>query len=117
PDLRKARVDDRERVVARRHEHAPHQVHDGDADAGRALSMVNPRAGSARRVVERAEQARLAREVLEDLRLVPDVVAARQAVEARGEKLLRAVGRDTEAVGRVLDIGPGEVDAATGTEP
>jgi hypothetical protein len=46
----------------------------------------------------------------------PDVVAGRDDVGARGEELVRELGREADAVGGVLAVDDADVDAELVTE-
>ena len=103
---------ERERIVERRHEHAPHQVQHADGFARPRAADDAAAAGHAGGEVGRPKQARLARQVLEHFLLVPDVVPRRHDVDAVAEDGVRHVAGDAEARRRVLDVGDDEVDPA-----
>ena len=68
-------LDGGEGVVERVHEDAAHDVDDEDAAPLRAVEHAGPAPRRAGRVVERAQEARLARDEDQRLALVEDVVA------------------------------------------
>ena len=81
------------------------------------LALVDAEAGGADGVVGGAEDAAAAdvgvgrdRHVLEDLFLVPDVVAGGDDVRAEVEELFGDGGRDAEAAGGVFAVDDEEVD-------
>jgi hypothetical protein len=61
-------------------------------------------------IVRRAKQARLAREIVVDLALVPDVVAAGEDVDAVAEDLVGKCGGDAESAGRVFGVRDSQMD-------
>src|SRR5206468_6701251 len=71
---------------------------------------VQTGAGRPPRIVERPEETRLPGKVVENLLLVPDMVARGHAVDAAGEDLLAQIRRDAESVRGVLDVRHHEVD-------
>ena len=62
-------------------------------------------------IVGGPQQARLAGEVIEQLALVPNVIAGSEDIEAQSEKFFGDRRRDTEASGGVFGIGDGQIDA------
>ena len=71
---------------------------------GPALITIEPGPGSTRGVVGRAQEQVLLADVLDDLLLVPDVVAGGHHVHALLEEGPRDQRRDPEARGRVLHV-------------
>src|SRR5262249_2513257 len=65
---------------------------------------------TSRGVVVRTQETRLAPDVFHDLLLVPNVVARRQHVKARGQQFLHQPRRDSESGRRVLTVGDGQID-------
>ena len=106
-----------ERVVAGGHEDATLEVHDGVGLAGRELALVDAEAGGADGVVGGTEDAAAADvgvggdgHVLEDLALVPDVIAGGDDVCAEIEELFCDGRGDAEAASGVLSVDDEEVD-------
>src|SRR5439155_24092235 len=83
----------------------------------RRLTDVEAVARGPVRVIERAEKTGLARQVIDDLDLVPDVVPRGHAIDAAGEELLAELGGDAEPVGGILDVRHDEIDRARRDEP
>ena len=99
-----------ERVVERFHEGSAQQV--GDADPAHAASADKDAiafAGGPRRVIGRAQQARLPVKVLHDVPLAPGVVAKSDDVHAGLQQAAGDVRRDSVSCGRVLAIDDDEV--------
>ncbi len=116
-DLAEELVGLTEGVVAGGHEDAALQVHDGVALAGGELALVDAEARGADGIVGGAQDAAAANvgvggdgHVLEDLALVPDVIAGGDDVGAEVEELFRDGGGDAEASGGVLSVDDEEVD-------
>ena len=86
------------------------QVHNCAIDAVASLYHYDPRTGQFRDIIRRTQKARLAREVIVNLALVPDMIAAGQHVEAVTEQLVGQLRRDAEASGGVFGVGDGKVD-------
>jgi len=79
--------------------------------------LVDPEAGCSHGIVRWANNAAAAlvrigwnRHVLEDLSLVPDVVAGRDYMRAEVEDLLSDGGGDSEAAGSVLSVDDQKID-------
>ena len=103
---------DGERIVERRHEDAAHDVDDADRLAGAGAADDAAAAGDAGGEVRGSQQSRFARDVLQDLLLVPDVIAGRHDVDAVAEDRVGDVAGHAESRGRILDVGDDEVDVA-----
>ena len=103
-------VDDRERIVERRHEDAADGI-----DHQRALAVlgVDQRCTAARRALRKIRRANEARRALDEhqrLALVPGMVAERDRVGADIEKFLVDRLGDAEAAGGVLAIDDDEIE-------
>src|SRR5207247_9438034 len=68
------------------------------------------RARDAGRQVRRPQQAAALAQVIEDRRVLPDVVAGREDVDARVEQLFRALRVDALAARCILAVGDHELD-------
>lgn len=106
-----------EGIVAGGHEDATLEVDDGVGGAVGELAFVGTEAGCAVGVVAGAEDAaatlvRAGRDghVLEDLFLVPDVVAGGDDLGTEVEDFFGDGGRDAEAAGGVLAVDDEEID-------
>jgi hypothetical protein len=86
------------------------QIHDGAIDSVARLHDHDAAAGEFVDVIRGAEQAGLAGEIVVDLALVPDVVAAGEDVEAVAEQLVGELRGDAEPAGGVFGVGDAEVD-------
>ena len=83
------------------------------------LSLIPAEAGRAGGIVRRTQHAARQRgliavggvHVLDDLALVPDVIAGGDDVDAEFEQLLGDLRSDAEAAGGVFAVGDGEIDA------
>src|SRR3990170_1218763 len=105
--LRQRLVGGAERAVQHSgHERAADKVDHGDAVAGDDAAT-----GRALRVVQRAQQRRLAVQVGVYLAVVPDMVAGRDDLDAGLEHLVGGAGRQPLAPGRGLAVGDDEVNA------
>src|SRR5438128_2632420 len=102
-------------TLFRSHEDAPHQVHDGDL-VGTALDGDVAHAGRARGEVRGTEEEVLLDDVLDDLLLVPDVVARGHHVDTGVEDPPGDRWRHAEAARGVLDIHHAEVDRVLSAE-
>src|SRR5258708_21282836 len=100
---------DGERIVERLHEDAAHDVDHADRFARPGLTEIAAAAGHPGGEVRRTQQLRLARDVIEDLLLVPDVIPRRHRVDAVAEDGVGDIPGDAEAGGGVLDVGDDEV--------
>ena len=106
-----------EGVVAGGHEYAALKVHDGVLLAGGKLALVDAEAGSSGGVVGGAQDAAAAvvgvggdGHVLEDLALVPDVVAGGDDMGSHVEDLFGEGRGDAEAACGVFAVDDEEVD-------
>jgi hypothetical protein len=116
PDCLDLSENDRKRIIERGHEDPPHDVdHRHRLAAPRA-----PDPGAAARSpggeVGGAKKPRLPRNVVEDLFLVPDVVARRHHVDAVAQDSVGDVSGHAEAGGGVFDVGNHQVDAVLGDQ-
>src|SRR5437879_3919063 len=84
---------------------------------GPHFTVTWPTPGAPGGDVRRAQEQVLLRDVLDDLLLVPDVVARGQHVGAGLEDLARDQRGDAEAARGVLDVDDGEVDRVLLAEP
>lgn len=116
-DLAEKLVGLAEGVVTRGHEDAALEVQHGVLLTVGKFTLVHAEAGGADRIVGRAKDAtaaevRVGRDghVLEDLALVPDVVAGRDDVGAHVEDLFGDGRGDAKASGSVLAVDDEEVD-------
>ena len=75
----------------------------------RARTTITPLPGASG-IVRGAQQARLARNIIADLALIPDVVAGSQHIQAHAKKLLGDGWREAESASRVLRVGHREID-------
>ena len=103
---------ERERIVEWRHEDAPHQIQYTDRLAGASAPDDAAASRHAGREVRGPQEPRLARQILQHLFLVPDVVARRHDVDAIAEDRIRHVAGDAETRRRVLDVGDDEIESA-----
>ena len=103
-------VELRERRVELVHEDAAHGVDDRDLVAGIGVVDEPAAPGSLVGVVDRAQDGPIGVEVVVDLALVPDVVAAGDDVDAAAEQLLGQAGGQPRAGRHVLAVGDDEVD-------
>ena len=99
-----------ERAIGGRHVDAALQIDHGAIDAAAACDTYRTPLPGAFGVVGGTQQARLPRQVIEDLALVPDVIAGGQHVEPEREEVLGDRRRNAEAAGRILGIGDRQVD-------
>ena len=108
-----------ERIVDGVHVDTAERVHDQNGLAGMGLEQIGPGAGGVHqaRIVERADQARLAHDIGQGLALVPAVVAERQDIGAGGEDLARRVLGDAEAARGVLGVDHHEVEFEVAPQP
>ncbi len=97
-----------ERAVDRQHEHPPHRFSTATL-CGPAFTVTYPTPGRARGEVGRAEKEVLLSDVLDDLLLVPDVIARGHHVHAVLEEGPRDERGDAEARRRVLHVDDGQV--------
>ncbi len=93
-----------ERRVELAHEDLPLEIDRRHRHARRGLAEMEAAPGIAVGIVGRPQQARLAREDLPDLLLVPDVIAAGHAVDRQIGELGEHVRRHAEAAGGILDV-------------
>ncbi len=106
-----------EGIVAGAHEDAALQIDDGVCGAVGKHALVDAEAGRSVRVVGRAKDAAAAHvggfgdvDVLEDLFLVPDVIAGGDDVRAEVEELFSDGGCEAEAAGGVFAVDDEEID-------
>src|SRR5258705_12856887 len=105
PQLIEEIVDRAERIVRRRHERATDRVHDEDIfDHDKAATRI------ARREVDGPDREWKELDVVEELALIPDVVAVRDDIRAVGVELARDVQRESRPTGGVLAIHDREID-------
>src|SRR5581483_3424820 len=114
-----------EGIVVVGHEHAPLDVQNGVWHAGARFSFVEATSRHAGWIVGGADQAagravgvavgRL--EVVDNLALVPDVVAGRDDLNAHFKKFFSKGGSDTETGGSVFAIGYDQIDAVLLHQP
>jgi len=86
------------------------QVHDGAIDAVAGFDDDDAAAGEFVEVVGGAQETGLAGEIVVDFAFVPDVIAAREDVDAVAEELVGELRGDAEAAGGVFAVGDGQVD-------
>ena len=110
---RRAGVGVGERVLDRLHVRAALEVDHGDV-ASRRARRTRPNRVPGRRACRSCAAAARDRRLEEriDLALVPDVVAARDDVDARRQHRVGGRRREAHAAGHVLAVGGHEVDAA-----
>ena len=94
-----------ERTIRLRHVDASLQIHHGDVDAIARGHHDDPFAGQFLDVVRRTQQARLAREVIVNFALVPDMIAGGQDVEPVAEQILGQLRRDPESARGIFRVG------------
>ena len=75
-----------------------------------ASTTTMPAPGSSVDIIRGTQQARLAREIIVNLALVPDVVAAGEHVEPVAEQLIGKLRRNAEASGRIFSVGDRKID-------
>ena len=80
-DLLQLAVGAVERIVARRHEHVAHQLQHGDVHARRRLPDDASLAGIAWRIVRRPDDVLVVLVVVDEVLLVPDVIAGGVGVD------------------------------------
>ena len=112
----KQRVCLSERAIGGRHVDAALKIQNRDVDTVARGHDNHAAAGEFLDVVCRAQQARLAREVIVDFAFIPDVVAGGDDVDAVAEQILGKLGRDAETAGGVFAIGDREVDIFGGDD-
>jgi hypothetical protein len=98
------------RAISGRHVRAALQIDHSARD-------ILPRAGyqdaAARifvRVVSRAQKLRLARQIVQDFLLVPDMIPGSKYIQTQSEQFLGDRRRDTETAGCIFSIGDGQID-------
>src|SRR4029077_7710846 len=105
------RVDTPERVVdVVRHENSSLKVNDQGLQPVCALPFAPAPSGRAGRKIGRSKQRSSILQIRIDLFLLPNVISARQHVNARSEKLAGALDVDTHAAGGILRVCDGKVD-------
>ena len=100
----------RERRVELVHEDAAHGVDDGDLFAGIGVVHEPAAAGGLVGVVDRPQDGPIGVEVVVDLALVPDVVAAGDDVDPAAEQLLGQARGQARPGGGVLAVGDDHVE-------
>ena len=118
-DLLEQFVGKAKRVVVVGHEHAALKVDDAIGDTAARVALVPAEARRSRRIVCRPQDAPGQRRlisvgrvhVVDDLALVPDVIAGGDDINAEFEQLFGYLRCDAEAAGGVFAVGDGEVDA------
>ena len=90
--------------VIRCHEQIGHDIDHCQPRASIIGDMHHPLAGCALCHVQRPQQARLLFDVIDDLALVPDMVARGQHIDPRGKQIIADLRRHAETAGRVLAI-------------
>ena len=108
--LREDRFEPRKGIVERVHKQPAHQI--DDEQGMPALDRMQPPAGAGRprREIGRAQDAVIARDVLDQLALVPDMVAGRQDVGAGIVKLAREPFGQPIAMRGVLGVDDRHID-------
>ena len=101
---------DAERIVDRRHEDAAHHVDDADLVALLRAGDQRAAARHAVRIVRGPQQARFEHDVVQDLFLVPDVIAGGHHVDAGFQDRVADLARHAEAARRIFRVGHHEVD-------
>jgi hypothetical protein len=99
-----------ERAIDGRHLRAPLQIDDRTFDSVARLHHDYSLAGQLLGVVRRPQEPLLPREIIVNLTLVPDMVAAGEDLDSVTEQLLSQLRRDPESARRIFAIGDGEVD-------
>ena len=110
-------IGDAKGIVIRSHEHAPLQVDYGIGNF-RLRALIHAPARHIRRIICRTQHAPLRAvpiafghlKEVDDLALVPNVIAGGDDIDIEFEQLFGERGRDAEAGGRVLAIGDDQVD-------
>ena len=103
-------VELRERRVELIHEDPAHRVDDRDLVAGIGVVDEPAAAGCLVRIVDRPQDGAIGVEVLVDLALIPDVVAAGDDVNAAVEQLLGQARGETGTGRHVLTVRDDEID-------
>ncbi len=103
------RVSASERIVDGRHKRSPHEIEDAD---GHAVDREGCGAstGHRRRIVRRPNHAVAGLEILAEVALIEDVVAAGDEVDAACEDLFGGLGGQAKTTGRVFAVGDAGVD-------
>src|SRR5213594_3624145 len=109
--------DDPERAVHRGHGYSPHHLHHPDflTRGGRHHDAAEARHSLG--IVGGPQEPGLVLDVVDDLLLVPDVIAAREHVHTRREQLPRHVRRDAEPTRGVFRVGDDTGHSAFADEP
>ena len=92
------------------HVGAPLQIDNRAVDSVSRLDDNDAGTRQLRRVIGWTQQARLAREVVINFALVPDMIAAGEHVDAEAEQIVGQLRRDAEAAGGVFAIGDREMN-------
>ena len=91
------------------HKHPTLQVEDTYLDPTGGCQNSTPDPGSSGRIIGRADNARIGENQRHLLFLVPDVVAARQQMNAVSEQLLGDLYRQPEPSGGILAVGNNDI--------
>ncbi len=86
------------------------QIQDRAIDSVARLHHHHASPGQLIDIIGGPQQARLAGEIIVDLALIPDVIAAGEHVQAVAEQLIGELRRDAEAAGGVFGVGDGQID-------
>ena len=108
--IRQDRLEPGERIVERVHEQPAHQI--DDEGAAPIVERVQPPAGAGRgrRKIRRAQDARVAVDIGDQLALVPDMVAGGQDIDAAIVELAADPLGQAKAARRVLGVDDDEIE-------
>ena len=109
-DLLQLAIDDVERVVARRHEHVPHHLHHRHVHSRRGLPDHASLAGIRLRIIRGANHVLVVLVIVDEILLVPDVIARGIGVDRKLRQLMHDRLGDAETARGVLDVDDREVD-------
>ena len=98
-----------EGIIVGRHEDAPLQAKHGVGYALARCAAEEPASGRGGGKIRGPQQSRLARDEIQNLLAIPDVVSARKHFDPRGEQLLGEPRRDAEAGSGVLAVGDHQI--------
>ena len=104
------RVGFSKRTIRRGHVCAPLEIENRAVDAVARLGDDHAAPGEVFNVICRTQQPRLAGEIIVDLALVPDVIAAGQDVETVSEQVLGELRSNAESARGVFRIGDRQID-------
>ena len=90
---------------------------DQDPAAARRIKDADAPSRRAGGVVHRPQEPGIAVDVIDDLAAVPDMIAGGDNVDPGVVELLANLGRDAEAMGRVLAVDDDEIEGQTITQP